>query len=85
MKGARAIGVIDRSNSFGFEGPLFSDVKAALYNNRINPPAVNYIAGLGGRDVTADDLDKIYRQLLDIGNTGQGNQAVEYIGLRWYE
>ena len=85
MKSAKAIGVIDRSNSFGFEGPLFSDVKAALYNNKISAPAVNFIAGLGGRDVTTNDLIKIYQKLLGIAKTGKTDQAVEYIGLRWYE
>ena len=83
VKSAKAIGVIDRSNSFGFEGPVFSDVKAALFNYRSFIPAVGYIAGLGGRDVTAPDLVKVYHKLLDVGGKGKADQAVEYVGLRW--
>lgn len=83
LKSAKAIGVIDRSNSFGFEGPLFSDVKACLFNFRSFIPAVGFIAGLGGRDVTSGDLAKLYHKLLDVANQGRADHAVEYVGLRW--
>jgi pyruvate ferredoxin oxidoreductase alpha subunit len=83
LKNAKAIGVVDRSNSFGFEGPVFSDVKAALFNGHMFTPTVGYIAGLGGRDVTAKDLTQLYRKLLETGCKGQVDQAVEYVGMRW--
>ncbi|MCR4437291.1 MAG: pyruvate ferredoxin oxidoreductase [Eubacteriales bacterium] len=85
LKSAKAIGVVDRSLSFGFEGSVFSDVKAALYNNNCCIPGVNFIVGLGGRDVTADDLKKMYDKLQYIQKNGKAEQTVEFIGLRWSE
>ena len=43
--------VIDRSISFGMEGPLFSEVKAALYG-RGGVSVYDIVTGLGGRDIT---------------------------------
>jgi len=51
MRGKRTLVVIDRDCSFGLEGALFSDVKAASYGHT-EARAYNLITGLGGRDVT---------------------------------
>ena len=51
MRGKRTLVVIDRDCSFGLEGALFSDVKAASYGHS-DARAYNLITGLGGRDVT---------------------------------
>jgi 2-oxoisovalerate ferredoxin oxidoreductase alpha subunit len=47
----RAVMVIDRSVSFGLEGPLFSEVKAVIYGHS-DAEVYDIITGLGGRDVT---------------------------------
>lgn len=49
----RAVVTIDRSISFGMEGPLYSEVKAALYGHA-GPEVYNLVTGLGGRDVRYD-------------------------------
>ncbi len=46
-----SIMVIDRDVSYGMEGALFSEVKAALYGHA-DVPVRNLIVGIGGRDVT---------------------------------
>ena len=53
-KNLQGLTVIDRHISLGYEGPLFSDVRSALFGSdiRIN----NFIAGLGGRDITQKHL-----------------------------
>ncbi len=51
---AKKIGVIDRAISFGHEGPFMSEVKAAMYGHDL--PIYGFIAGLGGRDVSIDDI-----------------------------
>jgi len=55
---AEQIGVIDRNISFGHEGIFFSEIKAALYNSNLSarPRIYGFIAGLGGRDVTPEDI-----------------------------
>ena len=47
----RDVVVIDRSISFGMEGPLYSEVKAALYGQS-EALVYDIVTGLGGRDVT---------------------------------
>jgi len=56
---AENIGVIDRNISFGHEGIFFSETKAALYNTQNRPKVFNFIAGLGGRDVTPEDIEEM--------------------------
>ena len=55
-KNLKGITVIDRHISLGFEGPLYTDVRSALYDSGIKTN--NFIAGLGGRDITVDRLQK---------------------------
>lgn len=59
VKNAKLVGVIDRDISFGNEGIFFQEVKSALYNEKFRPPIYGFIAGLGGRDVTIDEIMKI--------------------------
>ena len=49
----RAVMVLDRSVSFGMEGALFSEVKAAIYGHA-ETPVYGLITGLGGRDIRYD-------------------------------
>ncbi|MFH0936388.1 MAG: LAGLIDADG family homing endonuclease [Candidatus Woesearchaeota archaeon] len=46
--------VIDRNISIGNEGALATEVKSILKNKKIK----SYIAGLGGKDITINDLEK---------------------------
>jgi pyruvate ferredoxin oxidoreductase alpha subunit len=54
----KALGVFDRSVSFNSYGPIFTEVRNALYG--IGIPITNHIAGLGGRDLTQEDLTKVF-------------------------
>ncbi len=49
----KSVMVLDRSVSFGMEGALFSEVKAAIYGHG-DTKVYNLITGLGGRDVRYD-------------------------------
>ena len=57
-KGLKAIAVIDRHESYGFEGPLFTDVRSAFFDSKSKPFIAGFIAGLGGRDITEKHLEK---------------------------
>ena len=59
LEGVECIGVIDRNISFGHEGIFFSEVKASLYDTPNSPKAYDFIAGLGGRDVTPVDIENM--------------------------
>ena len=54
--------VIDRSISFGSEGAFFTETKACLYNEKDRPEIWGVIIGLGGRDVTVEDITKIAKK-----------------------
>jgi pyruvate/2-oxoacid:ferredoxin oxidoreductase alpha subunit len=53
---AKAIVLFEKSVSYGYEGGLSSDLKAAFYGSGIRAPIHDHVAGLGGRDVKAREL-----------------------------
>lgn len=61
------IGVLDRSFTFGVAGAAFTEVCAALYRGRHRPLLRDYVAGLGGRDLTPEVIERMYRDLLQDG------------------
>lgn len=67
---APAIVVFEKNVSYGYEGALCADLKAALYGAGIDAPIHNYIAGLGGRDVKAGELAEAVRSSLAAMATG---------------
>lgn len=48
--------VIDRNVSFGNQGIFYNEIKASLYHEKNRPPLYGFVAGLGGRDMTIDDI-----------------------------
>ena len=51
LAGRKAIAVLDRSASFGgWGGPVFTEIRSALYGQPNPAPLANWIYGLGGRD-----------------------------------
>ncbi|HHI96755.1 MAG TPA: pyruvate ferredoxin oxidoreductase [Thermodesulfatator atlanticus] len=60
VAGLKVLGVIDRAlTPGGVGGPLGTEVRAALYNAARRPRVVNFIAGLGGRDITVEDFEEM--------------------------
>ncbi len=66
------IAVIEKAVSLGQAGPLFSDIKAAMPNNKLK--INNYIVGLGGRDVTQKMIKNI---LIDVK---KNNNKIKFFG-----
>jgi len=81
-KNTQMISVIDRQISFGIEGALFSEVKASLYGGKDQPLTAGFIAGLGGRDVTFHDIEKIAQKSLKWLKAGKTSGKTEWIGLK---
>jgi pyruvate/2-oxoacid:ferredoxin oxidoreductase alpha subunit len=59
---AQKVAVIDRNFSFGASGIFAQEIKSALCNASRHPLVFGYVAGLGGRDVTPETIEEIYRQ-----------------------
>ncbi len=79
LAGASAIAVIDRDCSYGFQGALCSDLKAALYGVS-NAPVINFIAGLGGSDVRPEDIREMLEKTLAAASTGKAEKEIEFVG-----
>ncbi|MBW7864768.1 MAG: pyruvate ferredoxin oxidoreductase [Candidatus Hydrogenedentes bacterium] len=56
LRRAKLVLVFDKSLSYGNEGPICADLKAALYGGQVQPAVRGHIAGLGGRDVKAHEM-----------------------------
>lgn len=66
------IAVIEKAISLGQAGPLYTDLKGALGENKLN--ISNYIVGLGGRDVTEKMIKEIIKK------AKRKKQKLEFIG-----
>jgi pyruvate ferredoxin oxidoreductase alpha subunit len=62
-KKLKAIAVIDRNISLGYEGAVFSDLRSALFELDKKPEIAGYILGLGGRDITDCHIKDIFEDL----------------------
>jgi pyruvate ferredoxin oxidoreductase alpha subunit len=83
LQNVKAVAVMDRSCSFGGHGgPVFHEIRHVLYDSNIHPHIVNYIYGLGGRDMSQRLVQKIYQDQARILETRQIEQSVQFIGLR---
>ena len=79
----KVIAILDRSNSFGaFGGPLFTEIRSALLEAGKVPQNVNYIYGLGGRNINQTDITSIYADLEKIAKTGKVEERIKYFGVR---
>lgn len=79
----KAVAIMDRSEMFSAtSGPLGAEVRAALYQAKVDVEAVNYFYGLGGRDITVQDFEDIYNRLEKIAETHEITDNYDYIGLR---
>ncbi|MDA8441234.1 MAG: pyruvate ferredoxin oxidoreductase [Peptococcaceae bacterium] len=78
----KGIGILDRNYSFGNQGALGTEVKAALAGNTAQQQIINFIAGLGGRDIKPSDLELMYQKIVQAVELDTVAQPVEFIGLR---
>jgi len=78
----KAVGIIDRDISFGYEGALASDIKAALTSASAPPKVINFIAGIAGRDITKENIEEMYNKLFNL-TQGKEEKELQFIGLRW--
>jgi pyruvate ferredoxin oxidoreductase alpha subunit len=83
LRDKAAVAVMDRSDSFGaLGGPLFIELCAAFKVHDVAAKTVDYIFGLGGRDTTPDQIERVFRDLAAIAETGRIKQLVTYLGVR---
>ena len=78
IQGCKTLIVMDRAISFGGAGgPLATEIKSLLFHDRERPRIVNYIMGLGGRDVAVEDFIAMVEQA-----GKKKDETYEYYGVR---
>ncbi|RLI13946.1 pyruvate ferredoxin oxidoreductase [Candidatus Bathyarchaeota archaeon] len=83
LRGVKAVAIMDRAMSFGGPGgPVYTEIAAALYTERERPLLVNYIYGLGGRDISVADFKKVLLETLEVAEKGEVVEHMRYVGLR---
>ncbi len=83
LKNVKAVALMDRTESYNdCSGPIGSEVTTALYRAKSDCLAVNYVYGLGGRDVKVEDMIGIYSELEKIAEAGEVTEPYRYRGVR---
>lgn len=76
LSGAQQIVVIEKAVSLGGSGPVATDIRSVFQGRPASPRISGFIIGLGGRDVTLDDIKTA------IGKAQQQLADADFIGLK---
>ncbi|MEM2058275.1 MAG: transketolase C-terminal domain-containing protein [Thermoproteota archaeon] len=83
LEDVKGVGVMDRAlTPGGPSNPLFADIATALYNSTRRPLLQSFVAGLGGRDVSAEDFKAMFGLVKEVVKEGRPRPCM-YVGLRW--
>lgn len=79
----KAVAILDRAETMsGQGGHLFNEVRAILYDAKFHPLLKNYVYGLGGRDISIEELESIYDEMFAIQKSGKVDKDLVYFGVR---
>ena len=79
----KAVAIMDRSETFSTQGgPLFVEIKSALYETKRQPLINNYIFGLGGRDINMNQIEDVFEDLLEMASKNKVKKLINYLGVR---
>ncbi|RLB36675.1 MAG: pyruvate ferredoxin oxidoreductase [Deltaproteobacteria bacterium] len=81
IKGAKVVAVLDANFSMGSEGAVGMDLKAKLCGRSEAPIVVDFIAGLGGREVNEDRIIEVVEKAREIGRSGFPPDEPLWVGL----
>ncbi len=83
LASAKAVAVLDRSVSFGAPGgPVHKEILAALNGTGHTTSIVNYLYGLGGRDISTTHIRTVFEELETVAGKSIPADEVRFIGLR---
>lgn len=79
----KAVAFLDKSLPGGAMGALYNEGLASLYQTKSHAVASNYIYGLGERDITQKDFEKMIDELVADSKTGELTHPLQtFVGLR---
>lgn len=80
-KKAKVLAILEKDISFGIGGAVFADASRALVNEKEKPIMLDFILGLGGRDVTFENLEEVV-EISKKALEGEKVEEINWIGLR---
>jgi pyruvate ferredoxin oxidoreductase alpha subunit len=84
LESVKVVGVMDRADSFGAQGgPVFLEMRSALYDTDPRPQILPFIYGLGGRDIFPDDIEQAFAVLEEAARSQKpASTERRYLNLR---
>lgn len=84
LKNVKVFAAMDKDDSFnGHCGPIGAEVAMGLLAKGITEPkGINYIYGLGGRDVRVESIKHVFAELETIAQTGETGETYRYLEVR---
>ena len=81
LRGAKAVGVLEKDVSFGAEGTVFTNVNSALQQAAVGVPTYNFVGGLGGDDISETQVHGMYRMLVQAAEGTGELPRVSFLGI----
>lgn len=81
IKGAKVVAVLDANFSMGSEGALGMDLKAKLCGRPGSPLVIDFVAGVGGREVNQSRIMEVIERAKQIEASGQPLDESYWVGL----
>ena len=82
LRHAKIVLVLDRSASMGAYGPLFAEIRAALYDLEPRPLVYNRTFGLGGREFFPADAEALFAASARCLQAGRVEKVFDYLNVR---
>jgi hypothetical protein len=82
IRHAGAVAVLDKALSFGYQGVLATDVRAALYEAQQRPLVLGLMAGFGGREVNAERGSRLVTTAQTTGPRARSVKAASAMRMR---
>lgn len=81
LRGAKAVGVLEKDVSFGAEGTVFTNVNSALQQAAVGVPTYNFVGGLGGDDISETQVHGMCRMLVQAAEGTGELPRVSFLGI----
>ena len=83
LRHVKGVAIMDRADSFStVGGPLGAEVTQAMFYGKVRAEAINYIYGLGGRDLLKEHAEQVLDELKETVAKGGHEDFVRYLGVR---
>ena len=82
LQNVKSVAILDRDVSIGAGGIFYMELCHSLYGIQDPPLLTNYILGLGGRDITFEDIRGIAHEVYQERDRGDVTQPIRWFKVR---